>query len=640
MDEWDIETDMGFSPILSISQTIEYQEYNISTSTGKSLICADTHIVFDENGNEIFVKDCIPNETNIMTRDGVELVENIVATDKYSQMYDVSVDDYNHRFYSNDILSHNSFAFLDSITYGLFGKPFRKINIPQLSNTINNKQCIVEIEFIKGTDVYLVRRGINPKIFEIFKNDTLLNQTSSSLDYQALLEDQVLKMNYKTFTQVVILGSSSFVPFMQLTPNDRRAVIENILDIDIFSTMNVLVKGKLIQLKENIRNLVSKIEVETNKINVQTNFVKSIADKSKDHSTIIDIEIEELNNSITITSSDFIKINEELARLKDQISDKNIVKEKIDKMQHLCIRLKSNVKIMNDSLSLLENNDTCPACNQSIDENFKKKEIEDKLVKKKTIETAVDTLKEKIITQQTRVADINKHIDTMVSLQLLLGKKEVLLENFNKQLISLNAKKQIKLEQDKDINAEQNKLDSYIDEMHRLTAEKEEIHSEMIYNEAVNELLKDGGVKSKIVKYYLPYINKYINKFLTSMNFFAQFNLDENFKEEIKSRNRDTFSYENFSEGEKMRIDLSLLLAWREIARAKNSVNCNLLILDEVFDSSLDSVGTDELMKLINVISDKSNIFIISHKSDQLIDKFQHVVTFEKKHNFSKMLAV
>ena len=227
-----------------------------------------------------------------------------------------------------------------------------------------------------------------------------------------------------------------------------------------------------------------------------------------------------------------------------------------------------------------------------------------------------------------------------ISLQLLLGKKEVLLENFNKQLISLNAKKQIKLEQDKDINAEQNKLYSYINELHRLTAEKEEIHSEMIYNEAVNELLKDGGVKSKIVKYYLPYINKYINKFLTSMNFFAQFNLDENFKEEIKSRNRDTFSYENFSEGEKMRIDLSLLLAWREIARAKNSVNCNLLILDEVFDSSLDSVGTDELMKLINVISDKSNIFIISHKSDQLIDKFQHVVTFEKKHNFSKMLAV
>lgn len=536
--------------------------------------------------------------------------------------------------------SGKSFAFLDSITYALFGKPFRKINIPQLSNSINNKQCIVEIEFSKGTDNYLVKRGINPKLFEIHKNDVLINQDSKSLDYQSILEDSILKMTYKTFTQVVILGSSSFVPFMQLSANDRRAVIENILDIDVFSTMNMILKGKVMQTKEMLRNLIGKIEIQNNTIKIQGTYVANIVNKSKDHTDELEKEITQITNSISSLEDEFRALNTEIDDTKLQIENKNSIKEKLEKIRELQTKLAITLKSVTEDISFFSENNNCSLCKQIIDDEFKHQTIESRQNKKKKLETASEDLCCKHEETKDKMSVIMDHIDKISSMQIILGKKEASIENYKKQILDLTSKKHQKNEQDNDIKLEQTKLDQYASDLTVLLQEKETLTSDIIYNETVFELLKDGGVKSKIIKYYLPHINTYINKFLTSMNFFAQFNLDDNFNEEIKSRHRDTFSYENFSEGEKMRIDLSLLLAWREIARAKNSVNCNLLILDEVFDSSLDSIGMEELMKLITAVSNKSNIFIISHKSDQLADKFQNIVRFEKKQNFSKMITM
>lgn len=536
--------------------------------------------------------------------------------------------------------SGKSFAFLDSITYALFGKPFRKINISQLVNSVNDKNCLVEIVFSKGPDTYIVKRGISPKIFEIYKNDVLINQNSNSLDYQSVLEDSILKMNYKTFTQVVILGSSSFVPFMQLSTNDRRSVIENILDIDIFTSMNIILKGKLLQLKETTRAIVNTLEISKNKIESQENYVNNITSKSNKHTQEIDDTVLKLQKSITDLENEQTALNEEIKSLTKITDSKNTIKTKIDKLKELETRINSNIKVLSTGIDFYSNNNDCPMCSQTITKELKNTEINKQKDKKLKLESGLVEL----VTEQENTKEIYKtiltNIDRSIALQLLLGKKEANLESTITQLKDLNTKKIQKIEQDKDIEAEYNKLVSFKNELELIIKEKASISESIIYNESISELLKDSGVKSKIIKYYLPHINSYINNFLRSMDFFVQFNLDENFNEEIKSRNRDVFSYENFSEGEKMRIDLSLLLAWREIARAKNSINCNLLILDEVFDSSLDAIGMEELMKLINSVSNGSNIYIISHKSDQLVDKFQHLVTFEKSHNFSKMIQI
>ncbi len=536
--------------------------------------------------------------------------------------------------------SGKSFAFLDSITYALFGKPFRKINISQLVNSVNDKNCVVEIVFSKGPDTYTVKRGISPKIFEIYKNDVLINQNSNSLDYQSVLEDSILKMNYKTFTQVVILGSSSFVPFMQLSTNDRRSVIENILDIDIFTSMNIILKGKLLQLKETTRAIVNTLEISKNKIESQENYVNNITSKSNKHTQEIDDTVLKLQKSITDLEDEQTALNEEIKNLTKITDSKNTIKTKIDKLKELETRINSNIKVLSTGIDFYSSNNDCPMCSQPISEELKNTEINKQKDKKLKLESGLVEL----ITEQENTKEIYKtiltNIDRSIALQLLLGKKEANLESTITQLKDLNTKKIQKIEQDKDIETEYNKLVSFKNELELIIKEKVSINESIIYNESISELLKDSGVKSKIIKYYLPHINSYINNFLRSMDFFVQFNLDENFNEEIKSRNRDVFSYENFSEGEKMRIDLSLLLAWREIARAKNSINCNLLILDEVFDSSLDAIGMEELMKLINSVSNGSNIYIISHKSDQLVDKFQHLVTFEKSHNFSKMIQI
>ena len=534
--------------------------------------------------------------------------------------------------------SGKSFAFLDSITFGLFGKPFRKINIPQIVNSINNKQCLVEIEFSKGTDEYLVRRGLNPKIFEIFKNTILLNQDAKSIDYQDILEDQILKMNYKTFTQVVILGSSSFVPFMQLNAADRRSVIENILDINIFTSMNVLLKGRILQFKETIRELNSRIETEKQKIIIQQGFIDTLQKKSTEDIKLAKDKVAQLNLEIVQLDTEISVLESDINLLEIKIVDKAAITSSIQNHNTLKTKIDSKLRTLVKDVTFFTNNVTCPSCSQQISQELKDKELQKSSIKQEEYEAAITDLTSNIEKFNSRIEDINVILKDIQDKKMVSLQKKTSKENTKKYLIEATKEIEKANYSTEQINIELGKKYQQVTTLSELESQKEEYRDEVLYFEYANELLKDNGVKSKIINYYLPHINKYINQFLSSMDFFAQFTLDEDFNEKIKSRHRDEFSYTNFSEGEKLRIDLALLLAWREIARAKNSVNCNLLILDEVFDSSLDSVGMDELMKLLTSVGDKSNIFVISHKSDQLVDKFQNLITFEKKNNFSRML--
>jgi DNA repair exonuclease SbcCD ATPase subunit len=535
--------------------------------------------------------------------------------------------------------SGKSFAFLDSITYGLFGKPFRKVNISQLANSINTKNCIVEVEFSKGTDEYLIKRGLNPKIFEIYKNSELINQDSNSLDYQKILEESILRMNYKTFTQVVILGSSSFVPFMQLSVADRRQVIENILDIDVFSNMNVLLKGKLMQLKESAKGVSNRIEIQQAKQETQQQYVTSLEKAEESKEIEFKTELDNLETRHEVLLTELQELNKKIESSKQEITNKDSVKQQLQRAKDLHNKFQTSIKTAKKTIEFYDKNDSCPMCSQTIQETFKINEIKRHEEKHKKLEKSLIDLLEEETKLNTVHERISKTIDTITELQILQGKKESIIDSIEHQIELLQSKKKQKENQGLVLQQEKSKLESICKEIEALEKQKQSLIEETIYDECVYSLLKDSGVKSKIIKYYLPHINTYINKFLRSMDFFVQFHLDENFNEQIKSRNRDEFSYENFSEGEKMRIDLSLLLAWREIAKAKNSVNCNLLILDEVFDSSLDVVGTEELIKLIKTVSQNANTYIISHKADQLMDKFQHVVSFEKKQNFSKMIS-
>jgi len=537
--------------------------------------------------------------------------------------------------------SGKSFAFLDSITFALFGKPFRKINIPTLVNSVNEKGCLVEIDFSRGSDKFMIRRGINPRVFEIYRNGELIDQDAKSLDYQELLENQILKMNYKTFTQVVILGSSSFVPFMQLSAADRRSVIENILDINIFSTMNIVLRGKVLSLKEMIKELSMKIEIEKNKINVQKSYIATLEKKNTEDDDVKNQRITELETKIKTIQYDLICKNLSVESLQEDINNaKKTLKDKTNRIQdcrtHI-VTLKTSKDQKQKEINFFKENCTCPTCTQPIDDKVKKEKVLMNNYEISNLEDDMATTKDHSNNLQDDVTIIESRIQDTTNLiyEVTSFNKEI--EAYNKEIERIRSTMHKSAIKD-DLVEEKEKLKMFEGGLAALDEEKLLHSSDLMYHEFAGELLRDGGVKGKIIKYYLPHMNKFINKFLSSMDFFVQFQLDEEFNEQIKSRYRDDFSYMNFSEGEKMRIDLALLLAWREIARLKNSVSCNLLILDEVFDSSLDSVGMDELMKLLKLISDKANVYVISHKADQLVDKFSTIISVEKKNNFSKII--
>lgn len=526
---------------------------------------------------------------------------------------------------------------LDALCFGLFGKPFRKINKPQLLNTINQRDCLVEIEFKLNHKQYKIIRGIKPNVFEIYQDNVLLNQNAANRDYQDFLERFILKLNFKSFTQIVILGSASFTPFMQLTAADRRSIIEDLLDIQIFSTMNSILKTKVVDNKDMTEQSKLLIESCTDKINMQKKFIESMNQNEKD--LIVSYEKEIANNNVEIEkiNASISKTTQNIEELLGRITDKETVKDKSKKLAQFEASIESNLSKHKKTLEFFQNNDNCPTCRQSIESLFKSEQIDIQGSKILECETALEDIEKKITAVNTRINEIDNLVKSINDLQSKITSFNTSITEINKFNTKLNEKIGVLKKASKVNTKEEIKLEELKNEQKELEDKLKTLIEQKNYLDVASVLLKDSGIKTKIVRQYLPIINKYVNKYLASMDFFVNFNLDESFKETIKSRHRDEFSYESFSEGEKQRIDMSLMLTWRAIAKLKNSTNTNLLILDEVFDSSLDNSGTEELMKILHMLNDV-NLFVISHKGDILQDKFSNVIRFEKVQNFSRMV--
>ena len=528
---------------------------------------------------------------------------------------------------------------IDALCYALYGKAFRDIATTQLVNSVNGNHMEVECEFRIGKNEYTVRRGLKPRYFEVYLGDKLLNQDASARDYQETLEKSILKINHKSFKQIVVLGSSSFVPFMQLKSQDRKEVIEDLLDIGIFSVMSLLLKD---QASEN-RSTISEIENDKNVIDERIELIhKHVAELESQKEE----DIKKKQNLIHSVSDEIDTINAEIQKLKGNISEfetqvgdeSKIQKEKnkgdkiLDQLIHKSKHIRSRIDFFHDK-------DECPTCQQDIDPGFKERKIDEEQSEFEEVSSGIDQLRQVLEDKDKRLEEINNVQKQINDLQHKMIDQQSLYNS--KTMYKTELEKQVTEVRDNESLISQSRAS--IDEQQVTSDALYEQKSEAIKHKAVidlaTKLLKDTGIKSRIVKQYVPIINKLINKYLASMDFFVQFELDENFNEVIRSRYRDEFSYASFSEGEKMRIDLSLLFAWGAIAKLKNSASTNLLIMDEVFDSSLDNTGTDEFMKIVMDIVSDTNVFIISHKTDQLVDRFTNVIRFEKHKNFSRMVA-
>ena len=526
---------------------------------------------------------------------------------------------------------------LDALCFGLFQRPFRSIKKDQLINSINEKECIVEVEFTVGQKDYKIIRGIKPNLFEIWCDGDMLNQDAAQRDYQKHLEQQILKLNFRSFTQVVILGNASFVPFMQLRARHRRQVVEEILDIEIFSKMNLLFREKQKNQDELIKQTDFNYQLVDNKIDDKKKYIDDISNRSKD---LADSKKADLNKSITDISNyeeDIKKVRIDIAELQKQVIDESKVNDKHKKLHNMEAKLENTCNKHKKDLSFFQSHNDCPTCQQSIDEAFKSTMISKKAEKVQELEIALGQIDKEIKTSEMKLDTINKTMVTIREKELLINRYETSIEEIKKQTIRLGQEIE-ELQDEKVSTAEQTgELNQLQERITELEKDKLNQKSEMVYIDTARHLMQDTGIKTKIIKQYLPIMNQLINKNLASMDFFVNFSLDEEFNETIKSRHRDEFNYHSFSEGEKLRIDLAILFTWREIAKLKNSTNTNLLILDEIFDSSLDSSGTDEFMRILYTTMAKENVFVISHKGDTLIDKFPRVMKFEKHKNFTRM---
>ena len=524
---------------------------------------------------------------------------------------------------------------LDALCFGLFGKAFRGISKPLLVNSINNSGTIVEIEFVIGTKKFLVKRGIKPNFLEIFVDGKMYNQDANTRDYQKHLEQQILKLNYRSFTQVVILGSSTFIPFMQLNKKFRRDVVEEILDIQIFSLMNMILKSELKTLTADIREMEYEKSLCEEKIILQEKYITEIK-KNKDK--IIKEKVELLSGNeeeIFRRQGDMGLLNKENETLIKNISDKDKLNEKLTKLNDIKSTLIEKHKSHSSMIGFFENNADCPTCEQHIDENFKEDMISKKQDDANKVMTGLKDLETELVKSNERFISIKNIVQKVRDNEVQIAKDKSgvdQLERFNKTLKD----EMVKLSEGK-TKIDNNKLKELKSKLSGIDVERSKLKEESTYSDAARVMLTDTGIKTKIIKQYLPIMNKLINHYLISMEFYVNFTLNESFEETIKSRYRDEFTYDSFSEWEKMRIDLALLFTWRAIAKMKNSTNTNLLILDEIFDSSLDGTGTDEFLKILNTLSDE-NIFVISHKQDMLVDKFRSTIKFEKVKNFSHIM--
>lgn len=528
---------------------------------------------------------------------------------------------------------------LDALSYVLYGKPFRKINKPQLLNSINNKNLLVEVEFQISNRSYKVIRGMKPNKFEIYQNNSLINQNAEMKEYQEYFEKHILKLNHKSFSQIVILGSASFMPFMQLPAAHRREIIEDLLDIQIFSVMNLLLKEKFQSNKDMtdaINQDIKLLEQEIELVHKHINELKTNNNELKDEYLQ---KIETHNKDLINYETQINQINDKISVLKESIIDEPTINSKLTKMISLNQMLLDKRKKIEKDLDFYRGNDNCPTCKQELDESFKRLSIEKKNKKLAELNIGIDELNNQMKSYDNRLSEIasvmneiNEHTRSINDIQLKMNVCLASISSFKENI--------------KQLEVQEKRIDTNIQQIEELndkhadciTKKKDLILFKSVLDQAAT-LLKDGGIKTQIIKQYIPIMNKLINKYLASMDFFVNFELDEGFNEKIKSRYRDEFSYQSFSEGEKLRIDLALLFTWRAVAKLRNSASTNLLIMDEIFDSSLDNTGTEEFLKIIENLTQDTNIFIISHKGDALYDKFHSVIKFQKHKNFSRIAA-
>ena len=524
---------------------------------------------------------------------------------------------------------------LDALCFALFGKPFRNINKGQLVNSINGKGCLVEIRFSVNNKSYKVIRGIKPNKFEIYVDDELMNQDAAAKDYQKVLEQQILKLNYKTFTQVVILGSASFVPFMQLSSAQRREVIEDILDIRIFSTMNQLLKEKANDTKAEIQRIENEIANAKTKVEAQNAIIKTISDARSDTLRSIQEKIATGTQEVERTQLEVDDLIGQIGHLKSKIEGQEKVKSDLKKAEEIRSKLHTKIETIEQRKEFLDSHDVCPSCEQGIPHEHKHSIISDLDAKVSDQNSKVAELETVLGSLNARLQNINSILEEITEKNIQLSTKNSAIAVTNKQIAQLEREVTTHQEDTSNLDDEKSKLKQLAEEAMGKIKAKTSLQEHRNMEEVANLLLKDSGIKTAIIREYLPVMNKLINKYLQSMDAYIHFELDENFNEMVKSRFRDEFTYASFSEGEKMRIDLAILFTWRQIAKMKNSVNTNLLLLDEIFDSSLDTAGTDYFLNLMNSFGENSNIFVISHKGDQLFDKFRSVLKFEKRNDFS-----
>jgi DNA repair exonuclease SbcCD ATPase subunit len=525
---------------------------------------------------------------------------------------------------------------LDALCFALFNRPFRQIKKEQIVNTINNGDTVVELEFQVGTKNFKIIRGIKPSIFEIYSDGVLQNQNASSVDYQKILEDQILRLNYRAFKQIAVLGSSSYQPFMQMRPRHRREVVEEILDIRVLTHMDILTRNQQTDLGKQIVEARHQCDLIESKHELQTKHFNELKNRSSGDSDIKKAKLQENKDATESYLRKSERLEEEYKELEISVSTRPQYESKLKQLEKLETKIEQNLKTHERNLEFFEQNDNCPTCTQKIEETFRDKKIEQERTVVVTLNQGMKDLVAELAKTETKITEFNGISDKLYENKISLSKVESSLKELKRFSDSLHNEILLldgKNEDDKDIEKSlvdlQEQLEQTKLELVRITEEKK-------YLDVAREILSDKGAKAKIIKKYLPIMNSLINQHLQSMDFFVSFYLDEEFKEEVKSRHRDTFDYNNFSEGEKMRIDLALVFTWRAIAKMKNSANTNLLILDEIFDSSLDGQGTDDFFKIVRNMG-KENIFIISHKGDILFDKFTNIISFKKEHNFTEL---
>ena len=536
------------------------------------------------------------------------------------------------------VVGHNGAGkstMLDAIAFGLFGKPHRSINKQQLVNSINQKDCLVELEFSIGKTNFKVVRGIKPNKFEIWKNDTMINQSSHAKEYQRILEQNYLKLNHKSFHQIVVLGSSSFIPFMQLPGGHRREVIEDLLDINVFSKMNQLLKEKAAVLRERMRDNDYQIDIIKNKVETQKKYINDVKILTEQNISSKKAKIEEHDSAIRSFEEENTRLAKEIDNKQEPIEKElNRLHDKKQSLLQYNAQFKSQMNSITKEAKFYEENDTCPTCSQDLAEDLKTEKLSNAKAKAKELKSAMDTA-------ATESNAVGESIETLTGQLNDIREKQNSIQYNSKSITTLRAeidsiKDDLETSAVADLNAAQEELKNITASKEGLLEAKFKMNEDKSYNDVILEMLKDTGIKTKIIKQYIPVINKFVNQYLQVLDFFVHFDLNESFQETIRSRHRDEFTYDSFSEGEKQRIDLALLFTWRQIAKMKNSVATNLLILDETFDSSLDHDGVDNLMKILYSLDDNTNTFVISHKGDILDGKFGEKIEFVKEKNFSQ----